>query len=162
MHASKPDEIIHFDYCYMGKSDGEENYVLIIKDDLTSYVWLKPVAVIDAYKTATILLDWFSSFGTVYIWVSDQGSHFLNETVKEVNERLKTTHHFTLPYTPWSNGTVEVVCRELQRATKILLNEFQLHSIICKSTLPAVQSALNNTKIKRLQNQCPLTHPSHY
>lgn len=157
LHASEPNEVIHFDYCYLGKSTGSEEYVLIIKDDLTAFTWLKPVATIDSVSTADCLLEWFSNFGTAKNWISDQGTHFLNETMEEIRDRTKSKHHFTLPYTPWSNGTVEVVCRELKRMTKALLNEFQLPAKSWKSTLSVVQSALNNTKLKRLNNECPMT-----
>lgn len=124
VHADKPNEMIHFGYCYLRKSDDEETSVLIIKDDMTSYLWRKPVAVNDDHTTASILLDWFAAFGTAHTWLSDQRTHFLNETVKEVNQRLKVRHPFTSPYSPWSNGTVEIVYLELQRATKTLLHEF--------------------------------------
>lgn len=52
---------------------------------------------------------------------------------------------------------MEVVCRELKRVTKSLLSEFQLVSTNWKSTLTLVQGALNNTILKRLSNNCPLT-----
>ena len=128
-----------------------------MKDDLTSYVWLIAVANADAVTTADCLLRWFSSFGTVTTWVSDQGSHFLNETVAEIKDRTKAQHHFTLPYCPWSNGTVEVVCRELKKITRALLNEFKLATTMWKSTLPLVQGALNNAILKRLGDKCPMT-----
>ena len=90
----------------MGKSTGTEEYVLIIKDDLTSYILLMPVTTLDPVSTADCRLQWFARFGTENTWVSDQGTHFLNDTMDEVRDRTKSSHHFTLPYTPWSNGTV--------------------------------------------------------
>jgi hypothetical protein len=33
LHASKPNEVIHFDYLYMGPSVDDAKYVLIVKDD---------------------------------------------------------------------------------------------------------------------------------
>jgi hypothetical protein len=38
MHATKPNEVIHFDYLYMGKSVDDAEYVLIVKDDVSNYV----------------------------------------------------------------------------------------------------------------------------
>ena len=66
-------------------------------------------------------------------------------------------NHFTLAYTPWTNGTVEVVCRELLRAVRSLNSEFQLPLRCWPSVLPVVQSALNNAPLKRLCDRCPLT-----
>ena len=40
IHATKPGEILHFDYLYLGRSSGVEKYVLVLKDDLSSYCWL--------------------------------------------------------------------------------------------------------------------------
>ncbi|KAG3092615.1 hypothetical protein PI124_g15604 [Phytophthora idaei] len=49
MHADKPNELIHWDYLFMGKSDVELEYVLVIKDDASKSVWLVPI------KTAVAL-----------------------------------------------------------------------------------------------------------
>jgi len=113
IHASKPNQVLHFDYCYIGNSSSGDIYVLILKDDFSSYVWLKPCKAADAEATAVCLIEWFSAFGTVVQWVSDSGSHFKNDLVGELREKLHCSHHFTLAYCPWSNGTVEVVCGEL-------------------------------------------------
>ena len=43
IHASKPNEVLHFDFCYIGKGSGDLTYVLILKDDLSSYVRLYPM-----------------------------------------------------------------------------------------------------------------------
>ena len=156
LHATSINEVIHFDYCWMGPSTGEDKYVLVIKDDLSSYVWLMPTANADASTTADCLNKWFASFGTVHTWVSDKGTHFVNETISEIAHLTKTHHHFTLAYCPWTNGTVEVVCRELLRATRAILHEFQLPATMWRTTISMVQGALNNCKLKSLNNKCPL------
>lgn len=78
LHADKPNHIIHFDYCYIGMSNRGFKYVLVIKDDFSSFTWLVPCESADAEATVDALVSWFSSFGTVTQWVSDQGSHFKN------------------------------------------------------------------------------------
>lgn len=40
LHGNVPNEIIYFDYCYVGKGKHGHHYILILKDDLTSYSWL--------------------------------------------------------------------------------------------------------------------------
>lgn len=102
-------------------------------------------------------MDWFCTFSVVPQWVSDQGSHFKNELMKMLKERLRTNHHFTLPYCPWSNGTVEVVCRELTRCMRALLLEYSLPFKFWPSILPVFQSILNNTKIDRLGKRSTAT-----
>jgi hypothetical protein len=40
MHASKPNELLHFDFCYIGPGEQGYTYVLILKDDYNGYVRL--------------------------------------------------------------------------------------------------------------------------
>lgn len=84
----------------MGKRKGTEAYVLIIKDDLTPYVWLMQFTSLHDLTKADCLLQWSASFRTAKKRVSDKGTHFLNETIAETHERTKSKHHFTLPYSP--------------------------------------------------------------
>ena len=156
LHATRPNEMIHFDNCYISK--GEDSYccILVIKDDFSGYVWLIPTTEADAKTTADALLSWFASFGTVVQWISDRGSHFKNDVVRELRDQTNGLHHFTLAYCPWSNGTVEVVCRELLRALRAFLSEFQLPHRSWPSVMPVVQSVLNNSPLSRLGNRCPI------
>lgn len=157
LHAEKPNEILHFDFRYITPGENGFDYVLILKDDLSGFVRLVPATNANAETAADALIDWFSCFGTVKQWVSDRGSHFKNEIVRSLREKSNSSHHFTLAYTPWTNGTVEVVCRELLRVLRVLTSEFQLSLRAWRSVLPVVQSVLNNTVLTRLGNRCPLT-----
>ena len=38
MHADRPNELLHFDYLYMNESATGEKYVLILKDDASSFI----------------------------------------------------------------------------------------------------------------------------
>jgi hypothetical protein len=134
---------------------GDMKYVLILKDDLSSFVRLVPTSTADAETTADALISWFSDFGVVKTWVSDRGSHLKNEVVRSLREKTRGLHHFTLAYCPWSNGTVERVCRELLRATRALLSEFKLPPEAWPSVLPMVQAGLNNAASVRMQGKCP-------
>ena len=126
LHASKPNEILHFDYLYM--SEGEQNwkYILILKDDFSSFVWLVKTRTCDTDSAVQALKDWITTFGAPKTWVSDQGSHFKNEVMAKLAATLGTRHHFTSAYHAQSNGTVEVVCRETIRACRALLSESKL------------------------------------
>ncbi len=157
LHATKPNKLLHFDFCHMGTGEKGNTYVLILKDDFSGYVWLIPSKEATAEVVADSLISWFSSFGVVTEWVSDRGTHFKNELVTLLQKQAKAGHHFTLAYCPWSNGTVEVVCRELIRTSRALLSEFQLPHSAWPQVLPIVQSILNNSMLPRLGNRCPLT-----
>ena len=43
LHADKPNNLIHFDFLYMYPGEGDMKYVLIIKDDHSSYIMLEPI-----------------------------------------------------------------------------------------------------------------------
>jgi Integrase zinc binding domain/Integrase core domain len=85
LHANKPNEILHFDLLYIGLSrDGKYQYLLLLKDDLSGYLWLVPCRTDDAAATVDALMRRFSVFGVVLLWISDRGSHFKKEVVRRV------------------------------------------------------------------------------
>ncbi len=56
--------------------------LLILKNDLSGYVWLVSAADADASRVADALLRCFTAFGIAKIWLFDRGSHFKNELVQ--------------------------------------------------------------------------------
>jgi Integrase zinc binding domain len=55
LHASKPNEVIHFDYLYMGPSLSDAKYVLILTNDCSNYVWLNQCKNPDADRRPIML-----------------------------------------------------------------------------------------------------------
>jgi hypothetical protein len=89
LHATRPNEILHFDFLYIGLSrDGKYQYLLLLKDDLSGYLWLVPCRTADAAATVDALMRWFTVFGVVLLWISDRDSHFKNEIVRRVQKEL--------------------------------------------------------------------------
>jgi transposase InsO family protein len=99
LHAPKPNLLLHFDYLFIGNGLGR-NYILVLKDDFSSYARLFLARAADAETTARALTDWFSTFGVCRDWVSDRGSHFKNEVVRILKEQNRCAHRFTLAYSP--------------------------------------------------------------
>jgi transposase InsO family protein len=91
----------------------EFTYLLVLKDGFSHFCELIPCASANHSVVVDALLQWFSRFGTVQIWISDQGSHFKNAIMAALNEKLQTKHHFTLANCPWSNGTIERLNRDI-------------------------------------------------
>jgi hypothetical protein len=57
LHATKPNEILQFDFLYIGLSrDGKYQYLLLLKDDLNEYLWLVPCRTADAAATIDALM----------------------------------------------------------------------------------------------------------
>ena len=106
----------------MGAGFEGMKYILIIRDEISSFVWLHPADAANAEVTALALSGWIASFSTMDWLVSDQGSHFMNELNEELFSKYKVRRHFTTAYSPWANSTVERVCREVLRSCKALLS----------------------------------------
>ena len=148
LHAEKPNELLHWDFLYMGPSEQGEENVLVIKDDASKFVWLFPTKTTTANDTLNCLLEWFAVFGVSKNWVTDQGTHFKNEVIKGVQHAMGAHHHFTTARCPWANGTVEVVNREVLRCVRALLSEW---------VIKLVQMVLNHTPSPSLGGVAPVT-----
>lgn len=157
LHATEPNKLLHMDYLYIFPGVEGYEYILVLKDDFSSYVRLVKCKSADAENTVQALQDWFATFGVVLHWVSDRGSHFKNEVVAALSEQNKASHRFTLAYAPWSNGTVEVVNREVLRILRALCSELRVAFKEWPSMVPIVQGVLNSASLPRLGNRSPLT-----
>ena len=150
MHATRPNEILWFDYLYIGQSTEGFKYLLVLRCAFSHYVELVPVKNTDAGSTAKVLIDWLKHFGIVKYWGSDQGMHFLNEVMKEMAILLGAEHHFVTPYTPWTNALAERPNREILNALRTLCSEsrldFKQWPLIC----PAVQFSMMHAPRERL------------
>ncbi|KAE9333825.1 hypothetical protein PR003_g13836 [Phytophthora rubi] len=155
--ATKPNELLHFDFLSMLEGEDGSKYVFVLKDGMSGYVELVPCIDAASDQTYASLLDWFKRFGVVRLWVSDQGAHFKNQVIVRLQSALGAHHHFTLSYTPWTNGTVKVVNREVLKSVKALLSERKLQTTYWPRVLPVVQVALNSMPSGRLGGATPLT-----
>lgn len=150
IHAASANEVIHVDYLYIGIGTQGKNYILIIRDDLSSYVWLWPTTDCTAESAVEAMCQWICVFGGIEWLVSDQGSHFKNHLLRALTDELQVSHHFTTAYSPWANGSVERVCREVLRACRALLSEWRMVAKEWPSVTEAVQNVLNHSPFKRL------------
>lgn len=74
--------------------------MLVLKDDISKYVWLRACREATSAVTAELLLDWFAAFDVCYQWVSDQGTHFKAQVVKCPQHALGAHHHFVTARCP--------------------------------------------------------------
>jgi hypothetical protein len=87
---------------------GKNKYIFVIKDFLSKYVWLIPLA---DKRMETVALAFVNEFccqaglpGTV---ISDQGNEFVNQVMKRVASILNISRISTTPYNPRADGFVE-------------------------------------------------------
>jgi hypothetical protein len=58
-----------FDFLYIGLSrDGKYQYLLLLKDDLSGYLWLVLCLIADAAPTIDALIRWIALFSVVLLW----------------------------------------------------------------------------------------------
>lgn len=55
------------------------------------------------------------TFVPVLEWFSDQGPHFRNAVIELLASSMGSKHRLSTAYVPWSNGTVEAVCKDVLR-----------------------------------------------
>lgn len=151
LHATSPNEILHVDYLYMGSSTERDlQYVLVMRDDLSSFVWLWPTPSATGEAAADALSTWIATFGSIQWLVTDQGPHFTSSLISNLTRDLHVSHHFTTAYSPWANGSVERICKEVLRSCQALLHEFRLAPSDWPSVTECIQSILNHSPVKRL------------
>jgi len=103
LHGSKPNEVLHFDYLFLGKSIDDSKYVLALKDDISGYCWLAPTSNANGEFAAATLARWNRTFSAPSFWVSDQGPHFINEVLETMAKSHNIVHKPTVAYSPWAN-----------------------------------------------------------
>jgi transposase InsO family protein len=102
--------------------------LLLLKVDLSGYLWLTPCRTADDAATVDALMQWFAVFGVVLLWISDRGIHLNNEEVQRVQKELKAKHHFTTANCPWSNGTIESACKQVIRDFRAVLSKLKTYA----------------------------------
>lgn len=75
LHAEKPNDVDHFDFLYMGPGHDDFKYKLVLKGDLSSYIWLRRANTADAPTAAAEMSAWIRTSCAMRVWVSDQGTH---------------------------------------------------------------------------------------
>lgn len=94
-----PNEVIHMDFLYMGPTEKTNlKYVLLLKDDLTSYSWLMPFQNQDSEAAVSALSKWIAAFGKMDWLVSDRGPHFTASVIQQGTEEYRVQHHLSTPY----------------------------------------------------------------
>lgn len=108
-----------------------------------------PRRIEDVEAVTDALMDWFAAFGTCWKWVSDQGTHFKKEVMKDLKEKIHSAHLFKLSYYYWSNETVEIVFDELfevQKVNTIRIIVTHLKTSLCDNPGPDCSEQLRHLK----------------
>ena len=117
---------------------------------------LFPATVPSSAHTADSLLLYFSYHGVVHTWVSDQGSHFLNQVIAELSLLLRSKHHFHIANCPWTHASIENCNRQVLNVFRSLCSELRVTRQQWPLLIPLVRYALNNA-ISPDSNYAPIT-----
>lgn len=150
LHGSKFNGVIHFDYLYMGTGVENLKYILVIRDDLSSYLWFCPTEAANEEKTASELARWIRVFTVMRYWISDQASYFKNQVMKHLADEHRVKHNFTVAYSPWVNGTVESCMKHIMSACRALQSELKMGPQDWPLLVGAIMTDLNEAPLKRL------------
>jgi hypothetical protein len=147
---------LHWDFLYLGESFGTSKYILVMKDEATHFCQLVVCDTPNSAVAVDALLQWHSGAGLPPLWISDSATHFKNEVIAELARRLKCQQDFITAYSPWINGTVERVNRDILQVLRAMLAEYRLSELDWPYFIPIIQHNLNHTPVTSLQHHAPV------
>jgi hypothetical protein len=153
VHGEQPNEVLHFDFLYLGSSElgrSEYKYLLVLYDDFTEMCLLEPCVAATAEMAARGILEWASIYGMPEVWVSDNATHFKNQVLERLQALTGCDHRFTVANTPFSNGTVERMVQEVVKVMRAILLDRKAQPRDWVELTKVVQMALNTAFRKRL------------
>jgi hypothetical protein len=69
IHVEKSNKLFHVDFRFIGHGLTGVNYILVLKNDLSSYCRLIFSVAANTVTTVAALADWFATFGVILDWV---------------------------------------------------------------------------------------------
>jgi transposase InsO family protein len=98
-------------------------YIITVIEYLTIWEEATPVKYCNTETTIHFLFEKvITRFGCPRILMSDQGTHFINNTIKAITEEFEVYHQKSTPYHPQSNGTMESFNKILENELKKICN----------------------------------------
>ncbi|UYV70936.1 hypothetical protein LAZ67_8001165 [Cordylochernes scorpioides] len=118
-------------------------WLIVFTDYYTRYAETKTVSEATVKEVSTFLIEQiFSRHGAPRFLISDRGSQFTSNLMKEVMKMWKVKHCFTTSYHPQTNGLTEQLNRTIINMISMYLNTDQKN---CDEILPFITHAYNTT-----------------
>ena len=103
-------------------SSQNNSYIFVIIDAFSHFVVTNPAPNINSkYAIQTLLHHWITKFGPPQYLVTDRGTEYINQDMAHLCSLFHINHSPRTPYSPWTNGLVEVQNRNLGTHLRIFL-----------------------------------------
>ena len=138
--------ILTSDYLYIK----DKSYLLVLVDVFSRKTCLQHCDSASASNVVKMLLNFRGSYGLDenFLLITDGGSHFSNEIMTELQEKMRFTQHFSVAYCPWQNGAAEVTNKKILKLVRQLCSEYSLQLDDWKLLIPTIEHVLNNSSNK--------------
>jgi hypothetical protein len=113
---------------FIGPIGDDQGYILVIIDCFSRWIELYACDNATAQEAARCLLEHFGRYGAPAQILSDNGSHFVNETIKEFLTHVGTEHRLTVAYSKEENAIVERSNKEVNRHVRNLVFDRKIQS----------------------------------
>ena len=121
-----PMERLNIDTIGPLKEDERGNkYIIAIIDSFTRWIGLYGVRDVTAECALDALIEHFGIFGCPAQLLSDNGSQFVNDLIKEFTKLIGTEHITTMAYSKEENGMIERSNKETMRHLRNLIFEYK-------------------------------------
>lgn len=138
----KPWHRVHIDTLELPLSENGYKYLFVAIDYFSRYCILQPIPNKKAETIATAILNQIiCNYSTPQTIITDQGTEYMNQIVKELCNLFSIKKVNIHAYHPQSNGVVERLNRKIIHCLRSLINP---HSIQWDTFIPFVQCSLNN------------------
>jgi hypothetical protein len=121
-------------------TDDGSNYVLVIIDVLSKYVWLKTLKTKSSSAVVPALIDVITQFGRPSVLQSDNDHALVNQVTQRLADELDYELRTSAEYNPEQNGHVENIIREMKQ---ILNKKLSGENNRWSHLIPWIQLALN-------------------
>jgi transposase InsO family protein len=157
-HADAPGVLLAVDFLYIGapssSASHKYSWLLVVRDDFSGFCTLTPAESCTARVVVDSLLSWFANFGVVRHIVSDRGSSFTADVIRQLVEHLHVDWHFVTAHASRANGSIERLNRDVLAALRAMVSEWHIPLDQWPSLVPVVVAVINNAPSARLAGHC--------
>jgi hypothetical protein len=161
VHGTQRNEVLHMDWIYVmpapPKGSHDFQWNLILREDLAGVVKITPAHTPMTAVTVEALMEWRALFGSPQTVVSDMGSYFVSEVMKEFCRRSNSKHHTTVAYGHYNNGSIEVINKNYLSLVRALLSELRWDKQDWPYLNHNIEHTINHREQTRLNSHAPIT-----